>query len=1184
MAIKFLSSENVQGNIDVVLSQNAITYLAVSNVNTGVSANARVQVVGESAQFDIIASSAGYTGVAGWADAGIISTDSGASGGLILNSVGGIVKIQTAQTTALSFDSSQIASFTEDVNIADGKKLHFGAASPSGDLRIYHVADSNSYIEEHGAGALVFKSNDYYFQSTASATVLQVIPGAGIITTGYGTFSGIITGQSSSSGDYVRMYGSSGTAQWDIYGNGENLRLSENSGGGGLLAVDSGATFGGDVTVPRIGIVSLNASYNLYNDGTTYLNGAVTIDNSLTISAATSGLYIGSSRIFLSSTGDLAISSVGGDLDITTWLRIRSGDAGTIRFAVSSVQGSTHIGGDADQNYALKSSLTLPSTFAGDVQVSKNVYQIESSGATRGLYSMRPWGGDYFTQTSSITGYLKIKLPVTTNVDDMIKFTVDIYLYGGNTALTAHLGGYLTSSLGWGNTTATIVAGEVAQNYTVRFGNDGTNYCVYIGESDTTWSYPQVIIRDFFAGYGAVSTDVYVDEWVIDFTASTGTISQTLTNNFPLSSGGTDDAYWTGSGNDIYNDNSANVGIGITVPVTKLHLSGYTAASASTSSNNGIFTLQSTNGVQLQMGSYASSPYGYWIQTKDANNAGPYNYPLILQPVNGNVGINETTPTATLQVNGDIKIGSGAGSGTDSNNMSIQVSNATYGDTANLGLLVRNNGTNGQFAQIGFGYSESKCPVVIGSVTTSGSSATKGDFVIGTRSTTTGSDAPTERMRIDSSGNVGIGTSTPSYPLDVVASVNADWITEFKNTNTAGNTYGVVINTLAGAGTYNLGCYTHTGNGFFVKNNGTVGIGTTSPDSVLEVVGPTTKTNLGTVSNQTITCSGGGGVGEYNQIGFGYTAGDFSPGVIGYVTTNGAVSTLGALIFATRNSTTASAPTERMRIQSDGNVLIGTTGATNTRLKVATTTASEWACQITHSGTTPYGLAIDCANNAGVYALGVYTNTGTGLFVKNDGKVGIGTASPGVKLQVQHDQAAESNVIFMNNSTSAGAAIRLTLNVGNPAGDDPMISFNIGDGGLDWTMGVDNSDSDKFKISGGTDSHNPNLGTNDQLVIDSSGNLTMTGDVIAYSDKKLKKNIKTLDGSKVYKMRGVSFDRIDTGESSSGVIAQEIQKIAPELISESNETLGVAYGNISGYLIEAIKELKAEIEELKKNR
>ena len=93
---------------------------------------------------------------------------------------------------------------------------------------------------------------------------------------------------------------------------------------------------------------------------------------------------------------------------------------------------------------------------------------------------------------------------------------------------------------------------------------------------------------------------------------------------------------------------------------------------------------------------------------------------------------------------------------------------------------------------------------------------------------------------------------------------------------------------------------------------------------------------------------------------------------------------------------------------------------------------------------------------------------------------------------------------------------------------------------------------------------------------------TFTHDVVAYSDKKLKENIQTLDGSKVLKMRGVSFDRIDTGLPSSGVIAQEMQKVAPELVSETNGTLGVSYGNITGYLIEAIKDLKAEIEELKK--
>ena len=62
-------------------------------------------------------------------------------------------------------------------------------------------------------------------------------------------------------------------------------------------------------------------------------------------------------------------------------------------------------------------------------------------------------------------------------------------------------------------------------------------------------------------------------------------------------------------------------------------------------------------------------------------------------------------------------------------------------------------------------------------------------------------------------------------------------------------------------------------------------------------------------------------------------------------------------------------------------------------------------------------------------------------------------------------------------------------------------------------------------------------------------------------------------------MRGVSFTK--DGEAGSGVIAQELQKVAPELVHESGEYLSVAYGNLVGYLIEAVKELKAEIDELK---
>ena len=108
------------------------------------------------------------------------------------------------------------------------------------------------------------------------------------------------------------------------------------------------------------------------------------------------------------------------------------------------------------------------------------------------------------------------------------------------------------------------------------------------------------------------------------------------------------------------------------------------------------------------------------------------------------------------------------------------------------------------------------------------------------------------------------------------------------------------------------------------------------------------------------------------------------------------------------------------------------------------------------------------------------------------------------------------------------------------------------------------------------------------LVLDMSaaGAATFNNDVTAFSDERLKSNITTIPDalSKVSEMRGVHYVRNETGKDSSGVIAQELQKIAPELVLTADDemgTLSVNYGNITGYLIEAIKELKAEIEELK---
>lgn len=95
----------------------------------------------------------------------------------------------------------------------------------------------------------------------------------------------------------------------------------------------------------------------------------------------------------------------------------------------------------------------------------------------------------------------------------------------------------------------------------------------------------------------------------------------------------------------------------------------------------------------------------------------------------------------------------------------------------------------------------------------------------------------------------------------------------------------------------------------------------------------------------------------------------------------------------------------------------------------------------------------------------------------------------------------------------------------------------------------------------------------------STGDFTASGNVTAYSDERLKSDIKTLDPSKTLQMRGVEF--IKDGKKGSGVVAQELEKVAPELVLDEGDYKSVAYGNLSGYLIETIKDQQKQIDELK---
>ena len=95
--------------------------------------------------------------------------------------------------------------------------------------------------------------------------------------------------------------------------------------------------------------------------------------------------------------------------------------------------------------------------------------------------------------------------------------------------------------------------------------------------------------------------------------------------------------------------------------------------------------------------------------------------------------------------------------------------------------------------------------------------------------------------------------------------------------------------------------------------------------------------------------------------------------------------------------------------------------------------------------------------------------------------------------------------------------------------------------------------------------------------ISCSGAITASGDITAFSDKRLKSDIETIDNAldKVMNMRGVSFTK--QAEKKIGVIAQEVEKVLPEVVSDG-EYKSVAYGNMVGVLIEAIKELKSQLD------
>ena len=236
---------------------------------------------------------------------------------------------------------------------------------------------------------------------------------------------------------------------------------------------------------------------------------------------------------------------------------------------------------------------------------------------------------------------------------------------------------------------------------------------------------------------------------------------------------------------------------------------------------------------------------------------------------------------------------------------------------------------------------------------------------------------------------------------------------------------------------------------------------------------------------------------------------------------------------------------------------------------------------ITIGGTAIASVLSPVAGSSSIVTTGALDS---GSITSGFGNIDVGSSSVTANGGVVVDNITidGTEIDLSSGDLTVDVAGNITLNAdGNQImfADDSISYGRVTHNSSDFTIQSDIQDKDI--ILKGNDGGN----FINALTIDMSeaGAATFNNNVTAFSDERLKDNIETLDGglSKILSMRGVTYTR--DGKDNVGVIAQEVEKVIPQIVKTADDEMGtksVDYSRITAVLIEAVKELTKRVEEL----